>query len=167
MSPSPLLHGSRTALVQRILAVALAIGLLGTSSGCSYVFTRGPTARVDTLAAPEPSASPPCSTSNAPPAIDLVLGSASFGVGMLGLAEAAMPSRSSGEFSSLSGINKSAAVPGAILALVGTVFLASAVTGLGRTAECRRLEHPSGTEPAVVKQAALSSTSASPELGAR
>jgi len=165
MSPSPLLHGSRTALVQRILAVALAIGLLGTSSGCSYVFTRGPTARVDTLAAPEPSASPPCSTSNAPPAIDLVLGSASFGVGMLGLAEAAMPSSSSG--SSLSGINKSAAVPGAILALVGTVFLASAVTGLGRTAECRRLEHPSGTEPAVVKQAALSSTSASPELGAR
>lgn len=165
MSPSPLLHGSRTALVQRILAVALAIGLLGTNSGCSYVFTRGPTARVDTLAAPEPSASPPCSTSNAPPAIDLVLGSASFGVGMLGLAEAAMPSSSSG--SSLSGINKSAAVPGAILALVGTVFLASAVTGLGRTAECRRLEHPSGTEPAVVKQAALSSTSASPELGAR
>ena len=165
MSPSPLLHGSRTALVQRILAVALAIGLLGTNSGCSYVFTRGPTARVDTLAAPEPSASPPCSTSNAPPAIDLVLGSASFGVGMLGLAEAAMPSSSSG--SSLSGINKSAAVPGAILALVGTVFLASAVTGLGRTAACRRLDHPSGTEPAVVKQAALSSTSASPELGAR
>ena len=109
--------------------------LVAASPGCSYIFTRGPSATPSAQQSPEPSrpTSPECTSSVAAPVVDTVLAVALTGLGVVGAVAAAEPC--TGEFC---GIGKGGgAVVGIVGVATGLLFTASAVTGYQRTAECR------------------------------
>jgi len=150
MLPSHLRRHPAAAPVQRALALALTIALLGTGSGCSYAFSRGPPPRLDAdhddRAAPPPGR---CTTSSAPASLDTLAAIPFLGAGVLGVVGGA----------GNQGYAKEFIVPSILLLALGTTFAASAVTGFGRVRDCRRVQQLQPTEPGVVKQAARESTS--------
>jgi hypothetical protein len=120
---------------------SLLLCLLLVGPGCSYAFVHGPSARYETPSGPEQGVS--CTTSNAAPAVDTVLaipfilaggagivGAVEMGQGCTGKCSYNIDFGSSGEW---------LAVGIAALA-IGTLYVSSAVTGYGRTADCRRLQ---------------------------
>ena len=137
-------------IVRRAMSSSLLLACLSLGSGCSYAFVHGP-ARPD-LAAPSQvhevrSGTESCTTSNALPAVDAVLGLLLVGAGGFLIVDAATqksaPCTSTSLcFSELVGpeVEAGAIGIGAGALALGTVFIASAVTGSGRTADCRRLE---------------------------
>jgi hypothetical protein len=115
--------------------VLLASSLLFSSTGCSYAFVHGPPAQLepvpDTMAVD-------CTTSNAAPIVDTVLGSAlillgtAVVVGGIGVATSSDP-----YFKSTEG---PVVLVGAGVLGLGALSVASAATGYGRTADCRRMK---------------------------
>lgn len=149
----------------RLQQLVLLLPVLFSDVACSYAFVHGP--RAPNLSSENArgvqQATPRCTSSNAAPIVDTVLGSALVGFGAtIAIAAAAShspnaspstgfllssPSSSSNDSSwEAAGI----AVTAGVVA-VGTLFLASAVTGYGRTADCRRTREaaPAGPVPAA------------------
>ena len=107
------------------LEVVLEVSLLCSASGCSYAFVHGPSTPTEVApseAQEDQRARTSCTTSNALP----ILGGASQG------------SCSGGYCVHLS--SGEAFAIGAVLTGLGALALGSAVTGYGRTADCRRSE---------------------------
>ena len=133
-------HGRRAALV-------LLSWLLVSASGCSYAFVRGPGAPGEVKLDQRGRVLPPsetCTTSNALPIVDTVLGVPAVGAGLLAFLIAGAGICNDG-FCGVSTGGVTAA--GVALAGVGALFLASAVSGYGRTADCRDLDHPQEAPP--------------------
>jgi hypothetical protein len=116
-------------------SVLLASSLLASSTGCSYAFVHGPSAQLET--APDRQ-SPECTTSNAAPIVDTVLASTllllgtTVVVGGIGIATSSDP-----YFKNTEG---PVVLVGAGLLGLGALSVASAATGYGRTADCRRMQ---------------------------
>ena len=141
---APRRESTRTRVL--VVAAALAIG-----PGCSYAYVRGP--RATALQGGERAdaewIAQTCTSSNAAPIVDTVLGtlvSAIGGVALVAGVGAAVESGkpqpvgptwfafappTAGELAAVIGI-------GAAVTAVGGVLLGSAVTGFGRTADCRQ-----------------------------
>jgi len=136
-------------IVRRAMSSCLLLACLSLGSGCSYAFVHGP-ARPD-LAAPSQvhevrSGTESCTTSNALPVVDTVLGLLLVGAGGFLIVDAATQKSGTCTYPSLcfnelgSEVEAGAIGIGAGAVALGTVFIASAVTGYARTADCRRLE---------------------------
>ncbi len=125
-------------------SVALLLVVSGLSgSGCSFIFTRGPQ--------PEVEPPPPCTTSNAAPTADAIIG----GLGVVALvAGVAVGASYAGESCSGfgcigTGVGTGAGFGAAILGgVAAAVFIPSAVVGYNRTAACRASLEPMSREPA-------------------
>ena len=105
--------------------------LLASTSACSYAFVRGPPSPTDGLPGterPGPASLADCTTSNAAPIVDTILVLPLIGVG--GVATLAAIDGTAGEWAPIA--------VGAFA--LGALAVASAATGYGRTAECRRLK---------------------------
>ena len=128
--------------------------LLVASPGCSFIFTRGPEPTPSAQRAPEPSRtpSPECTSSLAAPVVDTVLATASVALIVAGVVAATSPEPPCQPAEWFCGIGRGAGQAvgwGAIAvgAITGAVFTASAVTGYGRTADCRRAEEALPARP--------------------
>ncbi|MGZ6077107.1 MAG: hypothetical protein ACXWK6_04805, partial [Myxococcaceae bacterium] len=117
--------------------------VIGTE-GCSFAFTRGPQPSLPAGPGPEtsrPQTPPECTSSVAAPVADTVLSTLSVAVFVTGIAALATPepSCSQGSFGPcFQGFNQSVGWTGIIAGgLTSALFIASAVTGYGRTADCR------------------------------
>ena len=166
---------SLVSVFRAALSASLLLGSPFLGSGCSYALVHGPT-QTDRLTHPGGQESSSwrasCTSSDAAPIVDTILGVSLVGLGG-GVAVAAASSHS---FSSTTG---SHAGPGRTAALLctgcqatpvddssweaagiafvagtvalGTLFLASAVTGYGRTADCRAVVEtlPAGPHPSA------------------
>jgi len=124
----------------RLLVLAASLGLF--SSGCSYALVHGPPSPLERGEPAPPAQVPPgasCTSSNAAPVLDTIGAVGFLGLGALGVA-ALIDSEScpSGHFC-LKGPGTYAAVAVGGFALA-SLFIASAATGYGRTADCRRWE---------------------------
>ena len=144
-----------------ILRVALSSfllpGCLLLESGCSYAFVHGPVGP-DMAVHPQGqrrlSQAATCTTSNALPIVDTVMGVLLVGAGGTLLVAAAAENKGScssatNSFCALGSEMQTGEIwIGLGAVALGTVYLASAVTGYGRTADCRRLEEsvPSGPQ---------------------
>ena len=152
------------------LSCLLLSGSLVLGSGCSYAFVHGPPPN---FARQERSPGVPqteraCTSSNAAPIVDTVLGSALVGFGGFLVIASVASHHSSGAppntgfliftqtQSSPSSLDDSSweeagVAVGAAAVGLGALFLASAVTGYGRTADCRGLEEspPGGSHPSA------------------
>src|SRR5262249_51206622 len=120
---------------------------------CSYAFVHRPPANVARLeSAPEvPQTALSCTSSNAAPVIDTVLAVPFLAAAVLGvIAAAESPGSCNGQGFCFFTSGEALLVAGGALA-VGTLFLSSAITGYGRTADCRRLEEalPGGPHPSA------------------
>src|SRR5512143_1454819 len=107
----------------------LAVAIHGAvSTGCSFIYTKGPQ--------PEVQPPPPCTVSNTYPIADTVLAAASVGAVVAGGIVYANSKNCSGF---LCGLGHAIAGGGAIVGgAVGTAaFVPSAITGFNRTADCR------------------------------
>jgi hypothetical protein len=128
-----------------VLAASLAAG-----PGCSYALVNGP--RTTSIHGSERAdaewIAQTCTSSNAAPIVDTVLGTVLGALGgsavVAGVSGAAESHHNSGSFSS-SGFNFDfTPSPGALIGIgaavtaIGGVLLGSAVTGFGRTADCRQ-----------------------------
>jgi hypothetical protein len=125
-----------------VLRISLAMLILGVSSGCSLIFTKGP----------QPEMHPPtgCTSSVGAPVADTVLATAS--VVLLGLGVAAIADSSSsctGEFCGIGNGAGQAVGVGAVIvgALSGILFTTSAVVGYQRTSACRASLEPDALLP--------------------
>jgi hypothetical protein len=142
-----LFHRPASTLARQALTLGLAVALLGTSSGCSYIFSRGPQSRMDATGELSLSAGD-CTTSAAPAVLDSMVAAPTLLGGTLAVGAGASDPYAK-QF-----------LPAALLFLgLGIVYFASAGTGFARAADCRRVKQPQPTEPAVAKQAAQASTS--------
>jgi hypothetical protein len=117
--------------------------------GCSYAFVHGPhgPTEVSTREPPQAQAAKPeCTSSNVAPVLDTFVAVPLIGAGVLLIVAAAGCSNCSEGYGPSPG---QAIGVGAAAAGLGTLFLASAITGYGRTADCRRAEEamPSGPRP--------------------
>ena len=103
------------------------------STGCSFVYTRGPQ--------PEVQPPPPCTTSNASPTADTALAVVSVGAVVAGsilYSQATKSNCSSGIADISCNIEQGAGIGAIIAGGVGTlVFVPSAIVGYNRTADCR------------------------------
>ncbi len=140
----------------RAVCVLGAMLLTVASPGCSFIITRGPEPTPSAQRAPELSRtpSPECTSSVAAPLVDTVLATASAAVlvaGVVGATSSEPPCQPGEWFCGIGRGAGQAAGWGAIVvgAITGAVFTASAVTGYGRTADCRRAETalPTGHRP--------------------
>jgi len=133
--------------VKRLLAVFLLLAVAGPLSGCSYAFVHGPGAPGEVKLDERGRALPPsetCTTSNALPIVDTVLGVPAVGAGLLAFLIAGSGECNGG----WCGVNtEEVAAAGVALAAVGALFLASAVSGYGRTADCRGLDNAQKAPP--------------------
>ena len=152
---------------KRAVSCLLIPGCLMLGSGCSYAFVHGPRGPVPTSENPGElqRAAPNCTSSNAAPVVDTVLGSSLIGLGGAAVIAASTSHSSSSTTNTSfllsspyasSSFNNSSFEAAGVAATVGviglgTLFLASAVTGYGRTADCRRLEEtrPGGPHPSA------------------
>ena len=119
------------------LVPLLAVLLWG--AGCSYAFVRGPSApSVTSPVDPHGlgATAPECTASNAAPIVDTVLAVPLIGAGVLGIVGGASSGSCTSYCFAPSG-GEIAAVGVGLLAL-GALAMSSAVTGYGRTADCRR-----------------------------
>lgn len=116
------------------LSVALGVLLLTGSLGCSFVFTRGPSAST-AFSAPE---LPQCTESNAAPIADTVLAVTLVTLTIAAIVYAAQPCPHPPQIvDSMCGWNELAYFPAGATALLGGLFTASAVVGYSRTGACR------------------------------
>ena len=124
----------------RRVGLVLLSWLLASSSGCSYAFIRGPAAPGEIVRDERGRVLPPsetCTASNALPIVDTVLGVPAVGAGLLAFLIAGAGICNDG----MCGVSTGGiAAAGVALAGVGALFLASAVSGYGRTADCRELD---------------------------
>lgn len=123
-------------------ALPLVVAAL-SSSGCSFILTKGPQ--------PEVQPPPPCTTSNAAPIADAIIG----GLGAVSLvAGVAVGASYAGESCTGwgclgTGIGAGAGFGAAILGgIAAAVFIPSAVVGFNRTDACRASQAPKSQEPA-------------------
>ena len=134
LTVSPLAFGRRT------LALGVVLTLVSTSSGCSYLFSRGPQTLLDATGDRTVSAGN-CTTSTAPAVLDAIVAAPLVTVSAVGVGVAASDNYAK-QF-----------LPAALLLLgVGVAFTVSAGTGFARTADCRKVKQLPPTEPGVVKQ---------------
>jgi hypothetical protein len=137
---------------------ALLLSFLCSPPGCSYAFVHGPPApgEIAPGEAPpgegqqSPSTRPACTTSNAWPVVDTILGVSLAGLGGLLIVGGAVEGSCSGDFCFGPTAGEAIAI-GAAATAVGALLLASAVSGYGRTADCRRAEEtlPGGPHPSA------------------
>jgi len=131
------------------LEVVLELSLLWSAFGCSYAFVHGPSTSPE-IAPSDPQSEQrarSCTTSNALPVLDTVLAVPLIGVGVLAIVAGASDSSCSGSgFGCVKLSGGEAIAIGAVATGLGALALASAVSGYGRTADCRRAEEagPSG-----------------------
>ena len=118
------------------------LAVLFSAPGCSYALVHGPPSPVESRdGTREVQLKPPdCTSSNDVPILDTVLAVPLLGLGAALLIDAAATSPSSDWFGPTR--SQVAAVGAGGLAL-GVVFLSSAITGYGRTADCRRARESS------------------------
>lgn len=140
-----------------LLVLVLQVVLAGPATGCSYGFVRGPSpvierAPVDPQSGVAKAAG--CTASNAAPILDTfgaVVTSGIGGIALLALAETES-CNSSGPWGGLC-MKDSAAYVGVAAAAfsLAAIYIASAATGYGRTADCRKAQHalPVGPHPSV------------------
>jgi hypothetical protein len=138
-------------LAGTIVALAEVMLLVVGTEGCSYAFTRGPQPSLPAGPGPETSRpqTPECTSSVAAPVVDTVLSTLSVAIFVAGIAALATPepSCSGGSFGCLQ-LNQSVGWTGIIAGgLTSTLFIASAVTGYGRTADCRAAKEASARLP--------------------
>jgi hypothetical protein len=124
--------------------------LVAGSPGCSYGFVHGPPGPAEISAREPPqaqAAKPDCTSSNAVPILDTVLAVPLIGAGVLAIVAGASNGSSNGWYSGPTS-GETIGIGLAATAL-GTLFLSSAITGYGRTADCRRAEEalPTGPRP--------------------
>jgi hypothetical protein len=137
------------------LEVILEVSLLWSASGCSYAFVHGPSA-LPQVEASDPQggerARTSCTTSNALPVLDTVVAVPLIGAGVLMIVAGASEGSCSGSSFGCVKLSSGEAIAlGAVATGLGALALASAVTGYGRTADCRRAEEalPSGPHPSA------------------
>ena len=134
MTPSP---RCRTACI----AVVLAVSLLCWAPGCSYAFVRGPPAVVEPSIpsagqTPTAARADSCTSSNAAPVVD-VIGAVPFAaLGGLAIAGLVDSENCNGGFC-FKGPATYVGIAAAAFAIAG-IYIASAATGFGRTADCRQ-----------------------------
>ena len=87
-----------------------------------------------------------CTTSNALPILDTVVAVPLIGAGVLAIVAGASQGSCSGEFCVHLSSGEAIAI-GAVVIGVGALALSSAVTGYGRTADCRRSEEALPGDP--------------------
>ena len=135
-------HVRRTSSSVMARAVCIAGVMLLTlgNSGCSYAFVHGP--RSAEISAHETEQPEPtkleCTSSNAVPIVDTFLAVPLIGVGVLGIVAGADSGSCTGWCVGPS--SGEAIAIGAAMTALGTLALSSAITGYGRTADCRRAE---------------------------
>ena len=140
-------------LAGTIVSLAEVMLLVVGTEGCSFAFTRGPQPGLPAGPGPETSRpqTPECTSSVAAPVVDTVLSTVSVAVFVTGIAALATPepSCSQGSFGvCLQGFNQSVGWTGIIAGgLTSALFIASAVTGYGRTAACRAAKEASARLP--------------------
>jgi hypothetical protein len=123
---------------RRGMGPALALVLVMATSDCSYAFVHGPPPQAELSSAGE-HPSPSCTTSNAAPVVDTVLSVPLVALGGLGVVGAVgTKSCSSGCYVNVG--SGELAVIGIVGLALGALTISSAVTGYGRTADCRRLQ---------------------------
>ena len=131
------------------LEVVLELSLLWSASGCSYAFVHGPS-MPSGVAPSDPQedqrARTGCTTSNALPILDTVVAVPLIGAGVLAIVAGASQGSCSGEFCVHLSSGEAIAI-GAVVIGVGALALSSAVTGYGRTADCRRSEEALPGDP--------------------
>ena len=116
-------------------SVLLASSLLASSTGCSYAFVHGPSAQLETAPDRPP---PECTTSNAAPIVDTVFASTLVPLGTLVVIGGIAAGSESDTY--FKGTEGPIVAVGAGILLLGSLAVASAATGYGRTADCRRMQ---------------------------
>jgi hypothetical protein len=137
-----------TTMVGGVRQLVLLLPVLFSDVGCSYAFVHGPPATqptFDNQRMVEKSA-PDCTSSNAAPILDTVIAVPVLGLGVLAIVAGAGETCGSGCYGPNSG---EAIAIGAALTGLGVLALSSAITGYGRTADCRRAQEsfPIGSQP--------------------
>jgi len=138
----------------RVTGLALLLPVLLSDLACSYAFVHGPPVSPATLDDRErvEKSAPDCTSSNAVPILDTVVGVPLMGAGILlviaGATSKDCPTSSNTCF--LQGLPAAGIGIGAAATALGALLLSSAVTGYGRTADCRRAREapPAGPMPA-------------------
>ena len=123
------------------LAVVPLLLVLAGGSGCSYIFVHGPPPRTEVATPGERwsrSSTVECTTSNAVPIVDTLLGAPLIGLGALVFVGSAAAESKPSTFGSIGPTQGEAMAIGAAAVAVGSLVLASAVSGYGRTADCRQ-----------------------------
>ena len=116
------------------LTVSFLSVLLACTPGCSFVFTRGPSA--SSTAVPQPEA-PECTESNAAPIADTVLAATLLTLTAVSIVYAAQPCPHPPQTVDSFCYNSLAYFPAGAAALLGALFIPSAVVGYSRTSACR------------------------------
>jgi len=121
------------------VGIAFGILLLAGGPGCSFIFTRGPSALP-----PEPARSAPseCTESNAAPIADTVLAVALLTFATWAVVEAAQPCPHPPQTTDSGCWNELAYFPAAGAGLLGALFTSSAVVGYSHTSNCRAARTP-------------------------
>ena len=116
------------------LKVSFLSVLLACTPGCSFVFTRGPSVSSSALPQPE---SPECTASNAAPIADTVFAVTLLTLTAVSIVYAAQPCPHPPR--TVDGVcyNELAYFPAGGAALLGALFIPSAVVGYSRTSACR------------------------------
>jgi len=128
---------------------ALLSPLLFAELACSYAFVHGPPVSPATLDDRErvEKSVPDCTSSNAVPILDTVLGVPLMGAGIVlvvaGATSKDCPTSSNTCF--LEGLPAAGIGIGVAATALGALLLSSAVTGYGRTADCRRAQQSPST----------------------
>ena len=122
--------------VRRLL---LLLPVLCLEAACSYAFVRGPAAPPATLNDPSKAETSAldCTASNAAPIADTVIAVPALGVGVLAIVAGAGENCGSTCYVSSAG---TVVAVGLALTGLGALALSSAITGYGRTADCRRAQ---------------------------
>ena len=152
--------------------------LLASTSACSYAFVRGPPSPTDGLPGTEqriPASLVDCTTSNAAPVIDTILAVPLIAIGGLAIAGAIATGPHCGPPQCIDSMQfgttgEWTAVAAGALAL-GTLAIASAATGYGRTADCRHRQEmlPGSPQPSqryLLDVSGLAEVRLHPELAA-
>jgi hypothetical protein len=131
-----------------IRKLVLILPVFFSEVACSYAFVHGPAAPSATLDDPPrvEMPAPDCTASNVAPILDTVVAVPVLGLGVLTMVAGAGEKCGSGCYGPSSG---EAVAIGAALTGLGALVLSSAITGYGRTADCRRAQEsfPIGSQP--------------------
>ena len=146
---------ARSSRCVSLLVLVFQVILAGSSTGCSYGFVRGPSTVMEPVD-PQPGVAKAasCTASNAAPILDsfgAVVTTGIGGIALMGLV-ASENCDSSGPWGGLC-MKGPAAYVGVAAAAFGlaALYIASAATGYGRTADCRKAQEalPGAPHPTV------------------